>query len=229
MTAQDIIENLRRVKENIAAAARRAGRSPEEIKLVTVTKTVDIERIKTVFEAGCRDFGENRVQELVKKQPLLPQAAWHFIGHLQRNKIRNVAGRVALIHSLDRWSLAEDLDRWAHLHNRVLHVLVQVNVAGEETKFGVAPGEVEDFVAALGDLKGLAVDGLMTIAPYVDNPEEVRPVFRELRSISVKLSRYPFFTQKYLSMGMTNDYTVAIEEGANILRIGSAIFGSRSY
>ncbi len=229
MTAQDIIDNLLRVKENIAAAAHRAGRSPEEIRLVAVSKTVDIERIKALFDAGCRDFGENRVQELVKKQPLLPEATWHFIGHLQRNKIRNVAGRVALIHSLDRWSLAEDLDRWARLNNRRLHVLVQVNVAGEETKFGVSPEEVEDFVSALGDLKGLSVDGLMTIAPYVDNPEEVRPVFRELRSISLKLSRFPFFSQKYLSMGMTNDYTVAIEEGANILRIGSAIFGSRPY
>ncbi|MEW5761667.1 MAG: YggS family pyridoxal phosphate-dependent enzyme [Bacillota bacterium] len=230
MTEVDICGNIKRVRQLIAAAARKVGRDPATILLVAVTKGVEVPALRQALAAGVKDFGENRAQELLRKQrAFMPGEGivWHFIGHLQRNKVRSILDKVFLIHSLDRWSLAVELDREAGRHDTTARVLVQVNVAGEATKFGLHPEEVYDFVTEVVKLRGLRVEGLMTIAPQVRDPEEVRPVFRRLREISRRLAHIPGASMRYLSMGMSQDYVVAIEEGANLLRVGTAIFGRR--
>ncbi|MDD4169116.1 MAG: YggS family pyridoxal phosphate-dependent enzyme [Desulfotomaculaceae bacterium] len=223
------LRNLNRVQERINNAARRAGRLPEEIKLIAVTKTVPPETIKEALNCGVNRFGENRVQELILKYPELPPGTeWHLIGHLQTNKVKKIIGKVALIHSLDRWSLAEEISRVAIKNDIVARVLVQVNVAGENTKHGLSLLEAEDFVSSVVPLPGLEVQGLMTIAPWTENPEEVRPVFRQLRELAVRIKASKIGAHmEYLSMGMSGDFEVAVEEGANILRIGTALFGKR--
>jgi len=219
-----IRENLQQVQERINAAAARAGRDPGQIKIIAVTKQVQVPEIKEVVDAGIVDLGENRVREMTGKMAELPpEVRWHMIGHLQTNKVKYIMGRVELIHSLDRWNLAEEIDRRAGKLGVKMPVLVQVNTSGEKSKFGLSSGELPDFLAALADLPNVAVKGLMTIAPYVDNPEEVRPFFRELRLLAQK------FNLKHLSMGMTNDFEVAVEEGADMLRLGTVLFGSRIY
>jgi pyridoxal phosphate enzyme (YggS family) len=225
----EVIENLNRLHERIAAAARRAGRNPDKIKLVAVTKTVPVEIIKQALASGVNRLGENKAQELLNKyQQLPPGVEWHFIGHLQTNKVNKIIGKVSLIHSLDRWELAEELHRVAIETGQVVKVLVQVNVAGEKTKYGLAPSETIEFITAATGLAGLSVEGLMTIAPLAANPEEVRPVFRQLKEIARKVEdRVTNVRMSYLSMGMSGDWEVALEEGANILRIGTAVFGDR--
>ncbi|TEB17971.1 hypothetical protein Psfp_00094 [Pelotomaculum sp. FP] len=225
----DVVKNLRRLQERIVTAAMRAGRNPGEIKLVAVTKTVPVEKIKEALDCGVNRLGENRVQEFLNKyQQLPPGVEWHFIGHLQTNKVNKIIGKVHLIHSLDRWELAEELHQAAIKRGQVAKVLVQVNVAGEKSKYGLAPSETVDFVASATGLAGLSVEGLMTIAPWSVNPEEVRPVFRQLKDIARKVEdRAPGSKMDYLSMGMSGDWEVAVEEGANILRIGTAVFGER--
>jgi hypothetical protein len=227
--AVNIKQNLRRIKEQVALAARRVGRNPEAIKLIAVTKTVSEEQIRQAVAAGITAVGENRVQEMLTKQPLLPPGLeWHLIGHLQTNKIRYIIGKVYLIHSLDSWRLALAINQWAVKKNVKVEVLVQVNVAGETTKQGLVPNEVVNFIQELATLPGLRVRGLMTIAPEVNDPEEARPVFRELRFLAGRLQQVaPAVAMDYLSMGMSNDYVVAVEEGANMLRLGTAVFGSR--
>lgn len=225
----NLLENLNRIRERIIGAARRAGRDPLEIKLVAVTKTVPIETIKKVLSYGVTALGENRVQEFLKKYSQLPPGTeWHFIGRLQTNKVKKITGKVALIHSLDRWSLAETISNAACNSNTVTRVLVQVNLTGEDTKAGLPPKEVPEFVAEAVRLPGLEVRGLMTIAPLCSNPEESRPVFKQLREMARRLKEeIPGVRMDYLSMGMTGDFEVAVEEGANIIRIGTAIFGNR--
>ncbi|HAP94018.1 MAG TPA: YggS family pyridoxal phosphate-dependent enzyme, partial [Desulfotomaculum sp.] len=215
--AVNIKQNLRRIKEQVALAARRVGRNPEAIKLIAVTKTVSEEQIRQAVAAGITAVGENRVQEMLTKQPLLPPGLeWHLIGHLQTNKIRYIIGKVYLIHSLDSWRLALAINQWAVKKNVKVEVLVQVNVAGETTKQGLVPNEVVNFIQELATLPGLRVRGLMTIAPEVNDPEEARPVFRELRFLAGRLQQVaPAVAMDYLSMGMSNDYVVAVEEGAN--------------
>jgi len=217
-------ENLQQVKEKVCQAAARAGRDLEKVKIIAVTKRVAVPRMLEVVREGIVDLGENRVQELTEKIPALPQGLhWHMIGHLQTNKVKYVVGAVDLIHSLDSWSLAQEINRQADKLGVVSRVLIQVNISGEETKFGLAPAELPDFLSALKDLPKIAVQGLMTVAPNVENLEEVRPYFRELRLLAAK------HNLEHLSMGMTNDYEVAVEEGADLLRLGTAIFGSREY
>lgn len=225
----DVVGNIKRIEERIVAAARRAGRNPGEIKLIAVTKTVPVEKIREALDCGVNRLGENKVQEFLNKyQQLPPGVEWHFIGHLQTNKVNKIIGKVALIHSLDRWALAEELHQAAIKAGQVAKVLVQVNVAGEKTKYGLDQSETVDFVAAAAELAGLSVQGLMTIAPWSANPEEVRPVFRGLREIARKVEdRVAGSRMNYLSMGMSGDWEVAVEEGANILRIGTAVFGER--
>lgn len=225
----DVRANLQQVLERVAAAAARAGRRPEEIKLVAVTKGVPVEVMKEALAAGVKAFGENRAQELAAKYPLFPPGVeWHFIGHLQTNKVKQVMERACLIHSLDSWRLALEISKRAKERGKTVPVLVQVNVSGEKTKYGLAPGEVKDFLLEVSALPGIAVRGLMTIAPLVDDPEEARPVFRELCRLAARLrAELPAVDLELLSMGMSNDYTVAVEEGANIIRVGSAIFGPR--
>ena len=220
--------NIQSVKEKIARAAHRAGRDPQDIKLLAVTKTVSVEVAKQVYACGIKDLGESKVQELQKKYALLPiDTVWHMIGHLQTNKIKYIIDKVALIHSLDRVSLAEEINRQALLLGKTVQVLVEVNISGEVSKFGIPLCEAIEFVKVINCLPGLTLRGLMTMAPYVDNPEESRPVFRELKELSKRISKEATgINMDLLSMGMTNDFEVAIEEGANIVRIGTAIFDS---
>ena len=225
----DVVGNLNWLKARIAETAKRAGRNPGEIKLVAVTKTVPVEKIREALSCGTNRLGENRVQEFLEKyQQLPPGVEWHLIGHLQTNKVKKIIGKVDLIHSLDRWVLADVLNQTAIEAGQVVKVLVQVNVSGEKSKYGLAPSETIDFIASTAGLAGLSVEGLMTIAPWSANPEEVRPVFRQLKELAGKVKdRVKGSKMDYLSMGMSGDWEVAVEEGANILRIGTAIFGER--
>lgn len=222
--------NLKQLQERIAAVAKRAGRDPAEIKLVAVTKNVTIENIRAALTCGVTRMGENRVQELLSKYDQLPaEVEWHFIGHLQTNKVNKIVDKVSLIHSLDRWTLADTLNRAAVAKGRVCKVLVQVNVAGETTKSGLEPIETVDFITAARDLPGIEVVGLMTIAPWSTDPENSRPVFKRLKEIAgIVGEKVSDVSMDYLSMGMSGDWEVAVEEGANILRIGTAIFGERN-
>ena len=228
---RDIITgNIDELRHRVAAAAARAGRDPAGIKIVAVTKTVDPERIRTAFRCGITDFGENRVQELVKKADIMDiECKWHLIGHLQKNKVKYIIDRVCMIHSLDSIELANEINRRAEKAGRVMDVLVQVNVAGENTKYGIEPGTTLDFVKEVSRMGNIRIKGLMTIAPLVPDPEEARWVFRCLRQLLIDIGKENIdnVSMEYLSMGMSNDFEVAIEEGANIIRPGTVIFGKR--
>lgn len=225
-----IAERLARVRDRIAAAARRADREPDAVALVGVTKTVEPERIEQAAAAGLTLFGENRVQEALPKVDQLPRLRWHFIGSLQRNKAKQVVGTFEMIHSLDSIRLARAIDRAAADRGLVADVLVQVNVGGEETKSGIEPGEaLAELVREAAHLEHLRIRGLMTIPPFCDDPEAARPFFRRLRAEAEALGRLdlPGLSLGELSMGMSGDFEVAIEEGATMVRVGSAIFGER--
>lgn len=230
MRVEEIAANLARVQERIAAAARRVGRDPKEITLVAVTKTVPVEAITIAYNLGLRHFGENRVQEALQKLPGRPSGAtWHMIGHLQRNKAKVAARIFDTVHSVDSVALAQELDRHCRALGKRLPVLLEVNVAGEASKFGFPPeGAFWEAVEQILALPGLEVQGLMTVAPITTDPETVRPVFRRLRELKDELRRHwPTLAWPHLSMGMTDDFEVAIEEGATMVRLGRAIFGLR--
>lgn len=220
---------LRSVLDRIAHAAERAGRDPASVTLIGATKGVDAARVREAFEAGLMDFGENRVQEALDKIAAVgPGPRWHFIGHVQHNKARIVAGTFEMIHSIDSPRIAQALDRAAGLAGRRPRVLIEVNVAGEPTKYGVAPDAVGPLLAGMRSLTHLDPVGLMTIAPLADDPEIVRPVFRRLRELRDRLrGREGGEGLTELSMGMSGDFEVAVEEGATMVRIGRAIFGER--
>ncbi len=223
-----IAERWQAVGARVAAACARAGRSPAEVTIVAVSKTHPAEAVRAAAAAGARDFGENYAQELVAKREAcgeLPGARWHFIGRLQRNKARLVAGRVALVHAVDSAELAEELAKRAH--GAVQPVLIAVNVAGEATKGGVAPGEAAALAAAIARLPGVRLDGLMTMPPPSDDPEASRGSFLALRALRDRLQQELGAPLPALSMGMSGDYEVAIACGATHVRIGSAIFGAR--
>ena len=225
-----IRENILRLENSIRAAALAAGRRPEEIGFLLVTKTVPAEKIKEGVQAGAADFGENRVQELLAKKKLLaPGLRWHMIGHLQTNKVRQILGEVVLIHSLDRPELAAEIGRAARAKKiPAVDCLVQVNSTGEETKFGLAPEDAEDFVASLPADSPIRVKGLMTIGPLTAAEGEIRKAFRLLKRMQEQFQkRFPEKSWDVLSMGMSGDYRIAIEEGATLLRIGRAVFGER--
>lgn len=224
--------NLERIRKDIVEAAQKVGRSPEEITLIAVSKTYPVEDIRVAHELGCMDFGENRVQELMSKiEEVEDPINWHLIGHLQTNKVKYIIGKVKLIHSLDRLSLAEEIERLSAKANRVTPVLIEVNVAKEESKHGIYVEDVMDFMKMLSNFSHIKVEGLMTVAPFVENPEENRPIFKKLYDLSVDIQKQKFdnISINILSMGMSNDYKVAIEEGATMVRIGTAIFGERDY
>ncbi|MGE5415522.1 MAG: YggS family pyridoxal phosphate-dependent enzyme [Acidobacteriota bacterium] len=225
----DIAANIVSIRQRIERAAATARCSPERITLVAVSKTVNEKAVLDAYQNGVRDFGENRVQELADKERIVSQARWHLIGRLQTNKVKDVLGKAFLIHSLDRWALAEYIEKRATKMGINVPVLLQVNVAGETSKAGVTVPETVLFLDSLGQFPHITVRGLMTIAPEVEDPEEVRPVFRELRRLFDVISKqsYTNVDMKYLSMGMTQDFEVAIEEGANIIRVGRALFGPR--
>ncbi len=230
MMDMDIAENIKVVKDKIYEAALRSNRHPEDITLIAVTKTVDEDRIMEALCAGIRDIGENRVQEIVHKYPAIERKAkWHLIGSLQRNKVKYIIDKVDLIHSLDRLSLAEELEKRAAGINRLVPVLIQVNVSKEETKQGIDEKDLFPFIDRVSKFSHIKIEGLMTIAPFVQNKEQARPVFARLYELFHEIAEgnFPNVEMKYLSMGMTNDFEVAIEEGANMVRIGRAIFGER--
>lgn len=226
----NISDNIKEVLEQVKTAAAQANRDPSEIKIVAVTKTVPVERIREAVDAGLTVLGENRVQELTAKYPLVEGVEWHLIGHLQSNKVKYIVDKVSLFHALDSLSLAEEINKRMAPLGRAMDVLIQVNVAGEGTKFGIKPEETRDFVDAVRKLPGLKIRGLMTIGPFVADPEEVRPVFRRLRLLAeeVKTIGFPGVEMRHLSMGMSNDYIIAVEEGATLLRLGSVLFGPRN-
>lgn len=234
----DLKTNIARVRERIARAAWRADRNPNEITLVAVTKMVPAHRIREAWQLGVTDFGENRVQEARGKIPTVipegdvtldrPAPRWHMIGHLQRNKVKYVIPLFDIIHSVDSVRLAREIDRRAGRAEKVVPVLLEVNVAGEATKYGFAPEEMAAAVEEIRALPHVEIRGLMTVAPIAEDPEEVRPHFHRLRKLREELSvRFPGIDWHHLSMGMTDDFEVAIEEGATMVRIGRAIFGER--
>ena len=225
-------ENLRVVEKKIEEACVRAGRNPGEVTLIAVSKTKPVEMLQEVYDAGAREFGENKPQELKEKYPQMPgDVRWHMIGHLQTNKIKYIIDRACLIHSIDSFHLAEAVSLEAQKRGLVMPVLVEVNVAKEETKFGIWPEETEDFVRRISVLPGIRVQGLMTIAPFTEDAQENRVHFCNLRKlfIDIKEKNIDNVNMCDLSMGMTGDYEVAVEEGATMVRVGTGIFGARSY
>lgn len=225
-------DNFDKVNANIQAACDRAGRNREDVTLIAVSKTKPIQMLQEAYDFGVRVFGENKVQEIVDKYEALPKdISWHMIGHLQRNKVKYVVGRVALIHSVDSVRLAEAIDQEAEKKGIVMPVLVEVNVASEESKFGVRVEECADFIENIAKMEHISVEGLMTIAPFVENAEDNRKYFAKLRELSVDISAKNIdnVNMRDLSMGMTGDYEVAIEEGATMVRVGTGIFGERNY
>ena len=227
-----VIENLKKVEDKITAACLRAGRAREDVTLIAVSKTKPESMVEEAYSVGQRDFGENKVQEICRKIEVLPQdIRWHMIGHLQRNKVRQVVGKACMIHSVDSLRLAEAISQEAVKQDRIVPVLIEVNVAQEESKFGVTTEETIALIEAAAKLPHISIRGLMTIAPFVEDPEENRPIFRKLKQLSVDIAANNInnVTMSVLSMGMTNDYEVAIEEGATMVRVGTGIFGERDY
>lgn len=225
-------ENLKEVEEKITAACERAGRDRNEVTLIAVSKTKPMEMIEEAYSAGKRDFGENKAREMKEKHDALPDdIKWHFIGHLQTNKVKYVVGRATLIHSVDSLHLAEAIEKESEKKNLISDILIEVNVACEESKFGLKTDEVEKLVRDVAKLPHLRVKGLMTIAPFVENAEENRNIFRELKALSVDIAAKNIdnISMDILSMGMTGDYEVAVEEGATLVRVGTGIFGERNY
>lgn len=225
-------ENLQQVEKNIQAACDRSGRERSDVTLIAVSKTKPVPMLSEIYDCGIRHFGENKVQEITDKEACMPKDIhWHMIGHLQRNKVKYIVDKVECIHSVDSLRLAEAIEQEASKKDCIVNILVEVNVAKEESKFGLMPEEVEEFIEKISDFSHIRVQGLMTIAPFVGNPEENRPVFANLRKLSVDIARKKVnnVNMNVLSMGMTNDYEIAIEEGATMVRVGTAIFGERDY
>ena len=227
-----ITENISKVRKNMEEACRVSGRNPEEVSLIAVSKTKPVSMLQEAYDAGCRDFGENKVQEIMDKIDRLPSdIRWHMIGHLQTNKVKYIVGKVFLIHSVDSLHLAEAISKEAVKQNTTVNILIEVNVAKEDTKYGAMAEDTVSLVEKIALLPGICVKGLMTIAPYVENPQENRQYFVKLRQLAVdiKSKNIDNVHMDILSMGMSGDYMVAIEEGATYVRVGTGIFGERQY
>ena len=228
-----IAQNIEHTKSKISAACNRASRKTEEVTLIAVSKTKPVSMLEEAYQTGCRDFGENKVQELTEKYEQLPKdIRWHMIGHLQRNKVKYLIGKVHLIHSVDSLRLAQEISKESVKKQVTTSVLLEVNVAGEESKFGLGEADaVIELVKEVSVLPGVRIKGLMTVAPYVENPEENRQYFQVLKQLSVDIMQKNIdnVSMDILSMGMTGDYEVAVEEGASHVRVGTGIFGERDY
>lgn len=228
-----IYDNYLEVQDKIRKACERAGRNPEEVTLIAVSKTKPNEMIQELYDHGVRAFGENKVQEMDAKEAALPKdIEWHLIGHLQRNKVKYIISKAALIHSVDSLRLAETINCEAAKKNVTAKILIEVNVAQEETKFGVSMEEVLPLIEQISaTCPNVRICGLMTIAPYVENPEENREIFKNLRKLSIDIGGKNInnVSVDILSMGMSNDFEVAVEEGATHVRVGTSIFGARNY
>lgn len=227
-----VAENLAQVQKNINESCNKINRDPNEVTLIAVSKTKPVEMLKEAYDAGARVFGENKVQEIVDKYDQMPSdVKWHMIGHLQRNKVKYIVDKVDMIHSVDSYRLAQTIETEAAKKNVTVSVLLEVNVAEEESKFGLKMDEVLPLVQQISELPHVQVKGLMTIAPFVSNPEDNREIFRKLKKLSVDIEAKNInnTTMSVLSMGMTGDYMVAVQEGATMVRVGTGIFGERDY
>lgn len=228
----EIIEDLEKVQKQIEQTCLSVNRNPKDVCLVAVSKTKPADMIREAYDAGIRDFGENKVQELCDKMNRLPKdIRWHMIGHLQRNKVKYIVGKVYLIHSVDSVRLAAEISRLAVLNNVEQDILIQVNVGEEKTKFGISTEETIQFVKEVAQMPNIRILGLMTSAPYVDDSEQNLPIFHKMRELAVDISRENIdnVSMNILSMGMSQDYTAAIKEGSTMVRVGSKIFGQRYY
>ena len=227
-----VTENYREVEKRVCEACARSGRAREEVTLIAVSKYKPVEMIRELMAIGVRDFGENHAQELVSKtEEITEPLNWHFIGNLQRNKVKYIVGKVELIHSVDTYRLAEEINIQAKKQNVIVPILVEVNIAHEESKFGISAEDAILLVEEISKLENIRIKGLMTIAPYVENPEDNRLYFRKIKQLSVDITNKNIdnVSMEILSMGMTGDYEVAIEEGATMVRVGTGIFGARNY
>lgn len=225
-------ENLAVVEKNIAEACKKAGRDRSEVTLIAVSKTKPVSMLQEIYDENIRHFGENKVQELCDKIEQMPDDIhWHMIGHLQRNKVKYIVGKVDLIHSVDTYRLAEEINIQAKKKNVIVPILVEVNIAEEESKFGTSAEDAMLLVSEIAQFENVQVKGLMTIAPYVENPEDNRAYFQKIKQLSVDIRNKNIdnVSMEILSMGMTGDYMVAIEEGATMVRVGTGIFGERNY
>lgn len=224
--------NLEEVKNKISITAQNAGKSEKEITLIAVSKTKPVSMLQEVYDLGVRDFGENKVQEIMEKYALLPSdIRWHMIGHLQRNKVKYIIDKVSLIHSVDSLRLAEEIDKEAKKHQLIMPILIQVNIAEEESKFGLSSSEILEEIKKISRLSHIRVKGLMTVAPFVENGEDNRKYFKLIKQLSVDIMNENIdnVCMDIISMGMTGDYQTAIEEGSTMVRVGTAIFGERNY
>lgn len=227
-----IKENLDSVRENIKKACAKIDRNSSDIVLVAVTKTIDESIVNESLKYDINDIGENKVQEVQRKYDLIEKPVkWHLIGHLQRNKVKYIIDKVDLIHSVDSERLAEEINKKAMGINKVMDILIQLNISHEETKFGLERKELDELISAISKMSNVRVRGLMTMAPYYENPEDARWIFKKMKETFEELRNndYNNIQMDYLSMGMTNDYIIAIEEGANIVRVGTGIYGARDY
>ena len=227
-----ITQNLKQTQNNIAEAAKKTGRTSDDILLVAVSKTKPLSALQEAYNAGIRDFGENKVQELCDKYDQLPKdIRWHMIGHLQRNKVKYLIGKVTMIHSVDSLRLAEEISKESVKKDAQTDILLEINCAGEESKFGIRPKDTFALVRQIAVLPNVHIRGLMTVAPLTQTPEENRVYFQLMKKLSVDIAKKNIdnITMSILSMGMTNDYQVAIEEGATMVRVGTGIFGARDY
>ncbi len=228
-----LIDQYLNVKKNVENACKKVGRDPREVTIIAVSKTKPLEMIEELRKNKVMDFGENKVQELKDKYERISwPVRWHLIGHLQTNKVKYIVDKVALIHSVDSVHLAKQIDKEAAKHNiREVPILLQVNFAHEDSKFGMDPKDVEEVILEVSKLEHVKIKGLMQIAPFVDNPEDNRKYFKAMKQLSVDINNKNFdnVDMSILSMGMTNDYEVAVEEGATMVRVGTGIFGERNY
>ena len=227
-----ILENIKQVEENIIKSCEKVGRDPKEVTLIAVSKTKPYTAIEEALPSGVLDYGENKVQELTEKYEILPKdIRWHMIGHLQRNKVKYLVGKVELIHSVDSLRLANQIETEFAKKNEIANILIEVNMANEESKFGITSETTEQLVREISKLEHVRIKGLMTIAPYTDNPKTNREYFRNMKKLSVDITEKNIdnVSMNVLSMGMTGDYQVAIEEGATMIRVGTGIFGERNY
>ncbi|GFI69224.1 pyridoxal phosphate homeostasis protein [Lachnospiraceae bacterium] len=227
-----IKDNLAIVHQNIRKACESADRNTDEVTLIAVSKTKPVSMLTEAYACGCRDFGENKVQELTSKYEVMPKdIRWHMIGHLQTNKVKYIVDKVCLIHSVDSLKLAQEISAQAVKKQVNVSILIEVNMAGEETKFGVKPQETEALIREISLLPGISIKGLMTIAPYVEDAEDNRQYFKQLKQLAVDISykNIDNVNMSILSMGMTGDYVTAVEEGASCVRVGTGIFGERQY
>lgn len=227
-----IVENIEHVRENIEKACKKVGRSVDEVTLIAVSKTKPYTDIEEALKSGTLDYGENKVQEMCEKYEILPKnIRWHMIGHLQRNKVKYLVGKTELIHSVDSIRLAEQIEKEYAKKGETANILIEVNMAQEESKFGITSQETEELIRKISTFEHIRIKGLMTIAPYTDNPETNRVYFRQMKKLSVDIrdKNIDNASMDVLSMGMTGDYQVAIEEGSTMVRVGTGIFGERNY